>query len=167
MANIMEAFNLFYTKEDTISNNVKLPQIYKNLILSDFEFSLKNISSKTIIINLCEVELEHPNNNFIYNFKLEDSHNQSYSYFKYIMDQCVHIIKIAENNNYSVIVNCAAGINRSCSAIVAYAISKGLHIDDTINYIISQKQNKYKNQWHTLTNTQFVQYLKKMKNEIN
>lgn len=170
MASLTEAFTLLgmvETFQDTTFYDAKLPQIYKNLILGNFNFSSRNVSNNTMIINLCEVKLENPNNKFIYNFRLDDSYNQPYSYFKNIMDQCVKLIKIAENNNYPVIVNCAAGINRSCSAIVAYAISKGWTVDTTIKYIVSQKQNKYGKLWPTLTNKQFIQYLKKMKSEAN
>ena len=174
MSSLKEAFILLDIKDNFQDNfqdntiyDVKLPQIYKKLILGNFNFSSKNVYNNTMIINLCKVKLENPNNKFINNFRLDDSYNQSYSYFKNIMEQCIKLIKIAEYNNYPVIVNCAAGINRSCSVIVAYAISKGLPIEATIKYIVSQKQNKYGNKWPTLTNTQFIQYLKKMKSELN
>ena len=170
MSSLTEAFNLLNIKEnfqDVNVYNVNLPQIYKNLFLGNFNFSLKNIYKNTMIINLCEIKLKNINNKHINNFRLDDSYNQSYSYFKNIMEKCVNLINIAENNNYPVIVNCAAGINRSCSVIIAYAISKGLSVDDTIKYIVSQKQYKYGNIWPTLTNTQFIQYLKKMKSEIS
>ena len=170
MSSLTEAFNLLNIKENIQDVNVydvNLPQIYKNLFLGNFNFSLKNMYKKTMIINLCEIKLKNINNKHINNFRLDDSYNQSYSYFKNIMEKCVNLITIAENNNYPVIVNCAAGINRSCSVIIAYAISKGLSVDDTIKYIVSQKKYKYGNIWSTLTNTQFIQYLKKMKSEIS
>lgn len=173
MANLESAFNLlgiheFYTNPPGYF--VELPKIYKKLTLGNFEFASSKINDDTIIINLCEKKIHNNNTNnrnkFIYNFRLDDSYGQTYNYFKSVMLKCIQVMKLAESNNYPVIINCAAGVNRSCSAIVAYAMSNGLSVNETINYIKSKKKNKYGNKWPTLTNMQFVEYLHQMQNEI-
>ena len=155
-----------YYSFDLMAYNVNLPQVYEKLILSDFEFSKNNKDKDTIIINLCMDKLESEHNNFIYNFNLLDSEEVPYHNFKDIISQCVQLIYIAEQKNYPIIVNCAAGINRSCSVIVAYSISKGLGIDDTIEYIKHEKRKKYRRErWSTLTNQIFVNHLRRIKSE--
>jgi protein-tyrosine phosphatase len=162
---------VFNTKCKNTQFFIELPKIYDKLTLGNFEYStfknLNTVNNKTIIINLCEEKLPDINPNIIVcNLQLDDSFRQPYSYFKKIMIQCISLMHIAKNNNYSIIVNCAAGINRSCSAIVAFAISNSIPINNAINYIKTCKQNKYgNNNWPTLTNTQFVMYLKKLESD--
>ena len=55
------------------------------------------------------------------------------------MIQCTKIMHFAKTNNYSIIVNCAAGINRSCSAIVSFAISVGIPVETIVDYIKKRK----------------------------
>ena len=149
---------------------VCLPDIYDKLILGNFYFSLHKVlnksfvDSKTVIINLSEQKLKS-DTVLIYNFDLEDSYRQSYEYFKHIMNQCIYIINDAKKNKKYVIVNCAAGVNRSCSAIIAFAISNNLIADNSIDYIKYTKNEKYGNIWPTLTNLRFVEYLRMMEFE--
>ena len=73
------------------------------------------------------------------------------------MIHCLSLMHIAKNNNYPIIVNCAAGINKSCSVIVWFAISNNIPLDNAINYIKTCKQKKYGNNiWTTLTNEQLL-----------
>lgn len=150
--------------------NVDLHKIYEKITLSDLEFAEYYISDETMIINLSEKELANEkNNNFIFNLKLSDSYiPQSYDYFKDVMQKCIELIDIAKGSDYPVIVNCTAGVNRSCSAIIAYMIVKqGISVDEAIDYIRAEKRKKYPNKrWSTLTNTKFVEYLKRMKEEL-
>ena len=150
---------------------VELPIFYNNLTLGNFEYSkfknLNNTEGKTIIVNLCEEKITTVNSNVIIcNLKLADSYNQPYWYFKKVMIDCIKIMHYAKNNKHSLIVNCAAGINRSCSAIVAFAISNGISVDIAINYIKTCKKNKYSSDiWPTLMNKQFIFYLKQLEND--
>jgi protein-tyrosine phosphatase len=150
-------------------NYVELPDIYNKLILGNFNYSIyknSNTFHKTIIINLCERKFQSNNKNIVvYNLQLDDSLQQPYSYFKKIMIHCTKIMHFAKTNNYSIIVNCAAGINRSCSAIVTFAISVGIPIETIVDYIKKRKENKYGQNWATLTNPLFVYYLKQLEKE--
>lgn len=167
MSNITEAFKLLGIADPT-ALSVNLPIIYQKLILSNFEYAKANVNNPVMIINLCEQPLQsNSNNSLIYNFKLDDSDSIPYHYFKGIMVQCAHLIKMAVDNKYPVIVNCAAGINRSSSAVVAYSIlARKLKVDDAIGYIKHMKAQKYGNRWPTLTNYKFVEYLKRMESEL-
>lgn len=168
MASLTEAFSLLGigNSPSLLAYNVQLPQIYRNLTLSDFEFANDNKDQNTMIINLCATKLKSKHNIHIYNFDMNDSEDVPYNYFKGIMSQCAQLLHIAETNSIPVIVNCAAGVNRSCSVIVAYAISKGLPIDDTIEYIKQEKKKKYRGErWRTLTNPIFISHLQKIQSE--
>lgn len=168
MSNITEAFKLLGIYDAPMAFNVELPLIYQKLILSNFEYAKANINNPVMIINLCEQPLKSNNNNLIYDFRLDDSDNIPYHYFKGIMVQCAHLVKMAEDNDYPVIVNCAAGINRSSSAVVTYSLlAKKLNVDNSIGYIKYMKSQKYGNRWPTLTNYKFVEYLKRMESELN
>lgn len=172
MADISKAFTLLenYFPDTNASNDgysVTLPEIYENLTLSDYVFSSQNAEKKVIIVNLSEKMLESKNNKYIYNFRIDDSENVPYYYFKNVMLQCAHFIDHAQKNNRAIIVNCTAGINRSCSAIVAYSLlSKKFSVNTTMNYIKSSKSGKYGDVWPTLTNPKFVEYLKRMQSEL-
>ena len=172
MTDILEAFNvmgIYMSNYDTYDGyNITLPQIYRNLVLSDFVYSSTNVNNKVMIINLCEQPLHSGKNRLIYNFKLDDSENISYEYFKNIMLNCCNLLKIAETNNLPVIVNCAAGINRSCSVIVAYSfLMRRFPVHQAIEYIKHMKVQKYGNKWPTLTNYKFVEYLQIMQHEFH
>ena len=161
MADLSEAFSLSgFNRNFSHGYNVNLPQIYKKLTLGDFIYSRDNKDKEVMIINLCSEPLNSNTKNLIYNFQMNDSEEVPFNYFKSIISQCVQLINIAEHSNYPVIVNCAAGVNRSCSVIVAYASQKKLPIDNTIEYIKYVKMKKYRIKWNTLTNKVFVNYLK-------
>jgi len=171
MAYISKAFKMMgiYTSNQDGEDgyNVHLPQIYQRLVLSDFLYASANVDNKVMIINLCEQPLQRNMNHLIYNFKLDDSENISYQYFKNIMLQCCNLLRMAETNNIPVIVNCAAGINRSCSVIVAYSfLTRRFPVQQAIGYIKHIKSQKYGNCWPTLTNYRFVEYLLRMQQEL-
>jgi hypothetical protein len=171
IANLSKAFKMLgiYTSNNKIADgyNVHLPLIYQKLILSDFLYSSANVDRKVMIINLCEQPLQSAYNHLIYNFKLDDSEYISYQYFKMVMLKCCELLKMAETKNYPVIVNCAAGINRSSSVVVSYSfLTKRLPVKQAIAYIKYMKTTKYRNAWPTLTNYKFVEYLLKMQHEI-
>lgn len=161
----------FYKNNNTIIEieegfNVKLPLIYNKLVLSDFLYSYNNRNNNCVIINLCRRKIYSSYNPHIYNILLDDSINIPYQYFKKIMLECSNILKMAINNNYPIIINCAAGINRSSSVIIAYSsLYKKININEIIFYIIEMKKNKYGYKWPTLTNNIFFEYLNKMKIE--
>ena len=169
MADLSEAFSLLgINRNYSLGYNVQLPQIYEKLTLGDFEYSRDNKDQKVMIINLCAEPLKSNTNNLIYNFQMNDSEEVPFNYFKNIISQCVQLIYVAEHSNYPVIVNCAAGINRSCSVIVAYALQKEFgqnNIDHIIEYIKQEKKKKYSGErWSTLTNHIFVNHLRRIKN---
>ena len=88
------------------------------------------------------------------------------------MLRCVQIIKEAKTKNESVLVNCLAGVNRSCSAIVAYAMLETKYgIKSSTAYIEKMKAAKHdeyiirsmgtaeQGMWDTMTNTSFIRHL--------
>lgn len=167
MADISKAFKImgiYTSNENTVDGyNVCLPQIYKRLMLSDFLYASANVDNKVMIINLCKQPLHSNMNHLIYNFKLDDSENIPYKYFKNIILQCCNLLRMAESKNIPVIVNCAAGINRSCSVILAYSfLTRRFPVQQAMDYIKHMKEQKYRNQWPTLTNHRFVEYLLQM-----
>jgi len=172
MSNTSNFLNVKICKNTYLDNNfegynVNLPHIYEKLILSDFIYSSKNINNNVVIINLCEKPLISLHNPHIYNIQINDSNNVPYEYFKMIMLKCYKILKMAENNNYPVIVNCAAGINRSSSVIITYSfLYKKFSIKQIINYIKYIKFKKYGDMWPTLTNHKFIEYLLIMQSEL-
>ena len=146
---------------------IELSKIYKNLVLSTFSYSLENVDNGTMIINLCKKEIKSDKNKLIYNFTLSDSLEPSYNNFKNIVNQVIDLIKLAEICNHKVIVNCLGGVNRSCSMVIAYAVlEKELSVEEAVNYIKNDKKKKYYIRWDTMTNTMFLEFLTRMKNEI-
>jgi hypothetical protein len=103
----------------------------------------------------------------ILNLTLDDSYEEPYDYFKDIMLQGIIQMSNAEKEGKSIEVNCAAGINRSCSVIVGYAVLlKGWNVKNAMDYIKFEKNKRYGNRWPTLTNENFVRYLKRMQKEF-
>lgn len=144
---------------------ISLPMIYEHLYLSNLDYALQADSllmAKGIdfMINVSN----HPLKTRMYSeyIVFSDDANVSYKYFHDRIEKVVEAIKWSVENKRHVLIHCAAGTNRSVSAIIAYALqycTEKKSVDEWIKYIENRKVEKGYMYWDTLTNIRWRKYL--------
>lgn len=161
---------------------IHLPHIYEKLTLGNYDYASTVCYGGIYdhIINLsCRLFPEGHSRKITHNILLHDNKTQHYDNFKKAIMWCVQIIRRAKEKRESVLVNCLAGVNRSCSAIVAFDIlENGRSIEESIEYICRVKQEHHDDYieacmgtietgiWDTMNNESFVNHLYLLKSEI-
>lgn len=143
---------------------VTLPEFYSKLTLANIEgmkaeLEIVDPPEYEHIINLSGNEITTEKDIKIHNIMLDDEKDVSYEDFKKVMDHVVVLLKqIAEKDEW-VLVNCMAGSNRSVSAVICYALSKGWKLKDAIDYVEKRKSETGHRYWNTLGNLIFQEHL--------
>lgn len=138
-----------YSQQNLKQNNIItttkiLPsQIYENLFLGDELFSFnedfikeKNIKNILTLLETSPCKLSsNPNYSYI-NFKYININDDYYTKISDYFEECIEFIKKAHNNNEIVYVNCAKGISRSVSIIIAFLIKeKKMSFAEAFTYV--------------------------------
>lgn len=156
------------SKRDKFEYCINLHQIYPKLFLSNYHYA-KTIEDNTydIIINLCGKKLCKNDGVKIHYVTMSDFRYIPYRTFADIVNRCVEIIGEAVQNNYSILIHCAKGVNRSVSIILGYCILKlNYSLQDGIRYIENKKISSGFPHWDTLTNQTFVRLLECINSKI-
>jgi hypothetical protein len=141
-------------KKKSIPMIVGLPMIYEHLYISNLDYVLSNDIRDTginYIINLSNHIISSDIEQVFISFS--DDHNISHKHFSFVIDKVVRHIQYAVDNHKHILVHCNAGVNRSVSAIIAYAlVTHQESVDRWVQYIESRKCNAGYPYWDTLTN---------------
>jgi len=157
-------------KKVPIQRCVHLPSIHENLYLSNLEYSRNHASEYDFVINLSEtiVKVNRDKKTKVFHFYMQDTSLMSFPEFKKII---MKISNVLEENlaQGKVLIHCAAGVNRSPAAIVAYAILKQQKPVATLvkNIEYRKADNDSLGHWDTLTNLTFLHYLENLKLSIH
>ena len=99
---------------------------------------------------------------------MNDRMDISYRRFRSLLEESTDILSSSLNSDKTVLVHCNAGVNRSVCVVIAYAISIGIDLNESIKIIEESKYEKYNERiWDTLTNKTFRAYIGRYDTDIN
>lgn len=154
----------FKTEKEFISRNVNICKIHKNLYISDIYY---NYADYDVIVNIGSERSYDPHHKMI-TLHMNDGMDISYQQFRLLLEESTAIISSNIDSGKTVLVNCNAGVNRSVCVVIAYAISIGIELNESIKIIEESKYEKYKKRiWDTLTNKTFRTYIGKYDTDMN
>lgn len=136
---------------DKINNNIFLGDI---VAVSNINL-IKNID---IIINLTHEKYTKYNHIKYFDFSIEDNREVKINFFK----ETNEIISEAIKNNKRILIHCYNGVSRSVTILLAYFISTGISLKDSLSLI---KNNRVSKQY-TRPNIGFMKQLIVYEREI-
>lgn len=144
---------------------VHLKEIHPELYLGNYDYAemtkdkefnmIINLSGKPIISkkNRNSIRWLKKGTCIINNFHLPEK-----TIYKTFEKKILELVKYIQKD-WKILINCAAGVNRSAAVIIAYSmINLGWTYQETLEYINKEKEKVDPN-WATLTNRQFQRFL--------
>ena len=117
---------------------VHLPEIHPRLYLGD----MRGAHAREWGGVLCTAGCNPPSKSPTTRYEFHDTENEALQsahlaalHIKNGALLLAHLLRRADREEADVLVHCVAGINRSASTIVAYAINHGWQADDAIAYV--------------------------------
>ena len=129
--------------------------------LSDNQYKLNDIWKNISFIRFSNLNQSEKKKKYLYNINLPDNRVVKFNTFRKVVLDCINIIN--DNQYKTILVVCNKGVNRSVAIVMAYAmLEKNMSFEEALDYIDSKKLDKYDN-WDSMTNVKFRNFLKALK----